>query len=136
MRSHVALHSTQVEVTVKLIARSRFQGVAPLCHLLIATCLLTSASALDAQTSPQTPDIPAKFDSPTAAADYVKTSTGFGPIRFGPCPTGWSSSAPWTGCRTSMRSASSRLRCCPSFAAEPHVTGLRTLADFVTQRAR
>ena len=72
MRSHVALHSTQVEVTVKLIARSRFQGVAPLCHLLIATCLLTSASALDAQTSPQTPDIPAKFDSPTAAADYVR----------------------------------------------------------------
>jgi predicted acyl esterase len=40
--------------------------------LLIAAYLLTFASAFDAQTSPQTPDIPARFDAPTATADYVR----------------------------------------------------------------
>lgn len=40
--------------------------------LLIACALLGLAAAAHAQTSPQTPDIPAKFEAPTASYDYDK----------------------------------------------------------------
>jgi len=41
-------------------------------HLLTVTMLLTFGSAVHAQTSPETPDIPAKYVAPTASYDYVK----------------------------------------------------------------
>jgi uncharacterized protein len=40
--------------------------------LLIVATLLTFGSAIHAQTSPETPDIPAKFQVPTASYDYVR----------------------------------------------------------------
>ena len=42
------------------------------CHLLLVALLLTSASAVRAQTSPETPDIPADYKAPTASYDYVR----------------------------------------------------------------
>jgi predicted acyl esterase len=40
--------------------------------LLTATALLTFGSGVYAQTPPLTPDIPAKYEAPTASYDYVK----------------------------------------------------------------
>src|SRR6058998_1688550 len=45
--------------------------------LMIRQCLIVAAAvagatAIQAQISPLTPDIPAKFDAPTASYDYVK----------------------------------------------------------------
>jgi len=39
---------------------------------LMAAAVVIAASAAGAQTSPQTPDIPARFEEPAAASDYVK----------------------------------------------------------------
>src|SRR5207249_8082236 len=39
---------------------------------LLAAILLVGAAVLQAQISPLTPDIPAKFETPTASYDYVK----------------------------------------------------------------
>jgi hypothetical protein len=41
-------------------------------RLLIAASLLAFAPAIDAQTSSLTPDIPVKYETPTASYDYVK----------------------------------------------------------------
>jgi hypothetical protein len=41
-------------------------------RLLIVVSLMASASAIRAQTSPMTPDIPADFETPTDSYDYVK----------------------------------------------------------------
>jgi len=54
---------------LKVIGRPIRCGVET--HLVVAALMIV-ASATGAQTSPQTPDIPAKFEAPTAAYDYVK----------------------------------------------------------------
>ena len=41
-------------------------------RLLMVTTLLMLGSAVNAQTSPEAPDIPAKYEAPTASYDYVK----------------------------------------------------------------
>ncbi len=41
-------------------------------QFLVAVSLLVSSALLSAQTSPQTPDIPAKYEVPTSSYDYVK----------------------------------------------------------------
>ena len=41
-------------------------------RVLIAATLFTLTPALYAQTSPQTPDVPPKYEAPTASYDYVK----------------------------------------------------------------
>src|ERR1700733_6237636 len=47
-----------------------FLGSSNLCRL--ATLLLAGASAAVAQTPPLTPDVPPKFEAPTAGDDYVR----------------------------------------------------------------
>ena len=46
--------------------------VSSLRSLLIAATVLAFAPAVHPQTSPLTPDIPAKYETPTASYDYVK----------------------------------------------------------------
>jgi len=41
-------------------------------HFLVALSLFISSSLVSAQTSPETPDIPAKYEVPTSSYDYVK----------------------------------------------------------------
>ena len=48
------------------------RNYAPVRSWLTVTTVLVLASALRAQTSPQTPDIPAKYEAPTSSYDYVK----------------------------------------------------------------
>jgi putative CocE/NonD family hydrolase len=47
-------------------------SVSSFLRSLIATALLACAPAIPAQTSPITPDVPAKYEAPTASYDYVK----------------------------------------------------------------
>lgn len=50
-----------------MILRSSFRW-----HLAVTAVLVVFTTATQAQTLPQTPDIPAKYDAPTQSYDYIK----------------------------------------------------------------
>src|SRR5207249_832153 len=51
---------------------NHFTDAALICRALVLALFLIGASAVRGQTPPLTPDIPSKYDAPTASYDYVK----------------------------------------------------------------